>query len=331
MFCPDCGTWNRGVAKQCAKCNAALPDVRVASEAPDALITSLRQAMGNRYRIIKRLGAGGMADVYAAEHEQLGRPLAVKVMHAHLARDNEMRERVRREAEAASRLVHPLICTPIDYGEVGEVVYLVLPYLGGGCLADDLSKTRTIEANRAVRICAQVATALDYAHRQGVVHRDVKPDNVLFDDDGNAILTDFGIATARLHGRLTAGGRAMGTPHYMAPEQAMGKTLDGRADIYAVGVMLYECLVGFPPFDGVDGYSVGYKHVHEKPVAVNEVDSSVPPALAAIVMRCLAKDPGERPQRGHDLADTLFNYLHQLGDHTPTFVRAVRPDEAPKA
>jgi len=331
MFCPDCGTWNRGVAKQCAKCNAALPDVRVASEAPDALITSLRQAMGNRYRIIKRLGAGGMADVYAAEHEQLGRPLAVKVMHAHLARDNEMRERFRREAEAASRLVHPLICTPIDYGEVGEVVYLVLPYLGGGCLADDLSKTRTIEANRTVRICAQVATALDYAHRQGVVHRDVKPDNVLFDDDGNAILTDFGIATARFHGRLTAGGRAMGTPHYMAPEQAMGKTLDGRADIYAVGVMLYECLVGFPPFDGVDGYSVGYKHVHEKPVAVNEVDSSVPPALAAIVMRCLAKDPGERPQRGHDLADILFNYLHQLGDHTPTFVRAVRPDEAPKA
>ena len=106
MFCPDCGTWNRGAAKQCAKCNAALPDVRVASEAPDALITSLRQAMGNRYRIIRRLGAGGMADVYAAEHEQLGRPLAVKVMHAHLARDNEMRERFRREAEAASRLVH---------------------------------------------------------------------------------------------------------------------------------------------------------------------------------------------------------------------------------
>ena len=118
MFCPDCGTWNRSAAKACAKCAALLPEVRAAAEVPDGVITVLRQAMGNRYRIIRRLGSGGMADVYAAEHEQLGRPLAVKVMHAHLARDAEMRVRFRREAEAASRLLHPLICTPIDYGDV---------------------------------------------------------------------------------------------------------------------------------------------------------------------------------------------------------------------
>ncbi|MDQ8165877.1 MAG: serine/threonine protein kinase [Gemmatimonadota bacterium] len=327
MFCPDCGTWNRSAAKQCAKCTTDLPEVRASPEVPDALITSLRQAMGNRYRIVRRLGSGGMADVYAAEHEQLGRPIAVKVMHTHLARDGEMRVRFRREAEAASRLVHPLICTPLDYGEVGEVVYLVLPYLGGGCLADELTKQRTIKVDKITRVCAQVATALDYAHRQGVVHRDVKPDNVLFDEDGNAILTDFGIATAQFHGRLTAGGRAMGTPHYMAPEQAMGKTLDGRADLYAVGVMLYECLVGFPPFDGLDGYSVGYKHVHEKPVAITEVDSNVPSELAAIVMKCLEKDPGARPQRGVELADTLLAFLSQFGDFTPSHVRAVNPDE----
>jgi serine/threonine-protein kinase len=210
-------------------------------------------------------------------------------------------------------------------------VYLVLPFLGGGCLADDLTKNRTVAANRTARVAAQVSTALDYAHRQGVVHRDVKPDNVLFDDDGNSILTDFGIATARFHGRLTAGGRAMGTPHYMAPEQAMGKTLDGRADLYAVGVMLYECLIGFPPFDGVDGYSVGYKHVHEKPVPVADVDSSVPAPLAEIVMRCLAKDPADRPQRGQDLADALLQFLHSIGEHTPAAVRAVRPADAPQA
>jgi len=327
MFCPDCGTWNRSAAKQCAKCTTDLPEVRVSPEVPDALITSLRQAMGNRYRIVRRLGSGGMADVYAAEHEQLGRPIAVKVMHTHLARDGEMRVRFRREAEAASRLVHPLICTPMDYGEVGEVVYLVLPYLGGGCLADDLTKHRTVKIDRIARVCAQVSTALDYAHRQGVVHRDVKPDNVLFDEDGNAILTDFGIATAQFHGRLTAGGRAMGTPHYMAPEQAMGKTLDGRADLYAVGVMLYECLVGFPPFDGLDGYSVGYKHVHEKPVAITEVDSNIPAEIAAIVMKCLEKDPAGRPQRGFELADALLAFLSQFGDFTPSHVRAVKPDE----
>ncbi|MBM4194351.1 MAG: serine/threonine protein kinase [Gemmatimonadetes bacterium] len=323
MFCPDCGTWNRGSAKACGKCNAALPEVRAAAEAPDALITALRQAMGNRYRIVRRLGSGGMADVYAAEHEKLGRPLAVKVMHTHLARDNEMRARFRREAEAANRLVHPLICTPLDYGEVSEVVYLVLPYLGGGCLADDLTKHRTVGTERAVQVAAQVSTALDYAHRQGVVHRDVKPDNVLFDEDGNAMLTDFGIATARFHGRLTAGGRAMGTPHYMAPEQAMGKTLDGRADIYAVGVMLYECLVGFPPFDGIDGYSVGYKHVHEKPVPIGDVDSSIPADLGKIVMECLEKDPAARPQRGRDLANALLEFLHRSGSTTPGHVRAV--------
>lgn len=270
-----------------------------------------------------------MADVYAAEHERLGRPLAVKVVHSHLARDEEMRTRFRREAEASSRLVHPLIATPIDYGEVGDVVYLVMPFLGGGCLADDLMRDRVIPSGRIAMIASQVACALDYAHRHGVIHRDVKPDNVLFDDDGNAMLTDFGIATAHFHGRLTAGGRAMGTPHYMAPEQAMGKMLDGRADIYAVGVMLYECLVGFPPFDGADGYSIGYKHVHETPVPLHDVDSKVPAALANIAMRCLLKDAGARYQTGRELADALLEYLHETNARSPELARMARAREGP--
>jgi serine/threonine protein kinase len=287
------------------------------------LITALRQATGNRYRILRRVGSGGMADVYAAEHERLGRPLAVKVMHAHLARDEEMRTRFRREAEASSRLVHPLVCVPIDYGEVGEVVFLVMPYLGGGCLADDLMRDRTIATPRAAFIASQVSCALDYAHRHSVIHRDVKPDNVLFDNDGNAMLTDFGIATAHFHGRLTEGGRAMGTPHYMAPEQAMGKMLDGRSDIYAVGVMLYECLVGFPPFDGADGYSIGYKQVHEAPVSLHEVDSRIPATLADITMRCLSKDPAARFQTGHELSDALLEFLHEVNERTPERARVV--------
>jgi serine/threonine-protein kinase len=264
-----------------------------------------------------------MADVYAAEHERLGRPLAVKVVHSHLARDEEMRTRFRREAEASSRLLHPLIASPIDYGEVGDVVYLVMPFLGGGCLADDLMRDRTIPAERLAFIASQVACALDYAHRHGVIHRDVKPDNVLFDEDGNAMLTDFGIATAHFHGRLTAGGRAMGTPHYMAPEQAMGKMLDGRADIYAVGVMLYECLVGFPPFDGADGYSIGYKHVHEAPVSLHDVNSKLPKTLADIAMRCLLKDAAARYQTGRELADALLVYLHEANARSPERARMV--------
>ena len=331
MFCPECGTWNRAVAGVCLRCSSALPDVRSRPDAPDALITALRQATGNRYRVIRRLGSGGMADVYLAEQETLGRPLVLKVMHAHLARDPEMRERFRREAEAASRLLHPLICVPFDFGEVGEMVYLIMPYLAGGGLAELLVKERTVDPERMAEVASQVATALDYAHRHGVVHRDVKPDNVLFDEDGNAFITDFGIATAQFHARLTASGRAMGTPHYMAPEQAMGKTLDGRADLYAVGVMMYECLVGFPPFDAADAFAVGYKQVHEAPVPLVEVNSGIPATLAAIVMRCLEKSPDDRFQCGADLAAALEAWRHDIGAPRGARVRAITPsDGAPE-
>jgi serine/threonine-protein kinase len=304
-----------------------MPEMPAPIDAPDHLITSLRQATGNRYRIVRRIGSGGMADVYEARHQQLDRPLAVKVLHAHLARDPEMRVRFRREAEAASRLLHPFVCAPMDYGETDDNVYLVLPFISGGCLADDLTVLRTIPPLRAARIAAQVSAALDYAARQGIIHRDVKPDNVLFDDDGNAILTDFGIATAHFHGRLTAGGRAMGTPHYMAPEQAMGRFVDGRADLYAVGVMLYECLVGTTPFDGPDGYAIGYKHVHELPVPIKEKAPDTPAGLAAIAMKLLEKQPEARYQRGHDAADALYDWIHSQGvqDEHRAPVRATRP------
>ena len=327
MFCPDCGTWNRSTARSCGQCGVVLPQLPVAIDAPDHLITSLRQATGQRYRIVRRVGSGGMADVYEARHHMLDRPLAVKVLHSHLSREPEMRVRFKREAEAASRLLHPFICSPLDYGETDDAVYIVLPFIAGGCLADDLAKTRTIEAPRAARIAAQVATALDYATRQGIIHRDVKPDNVLFDADGNAILTDFGIATAHFHGRLTAGGRAMGTPHYMAPEQAMGRFVDGRADLYAVGVMLYECLLGETPFDGPDGYAIGYKHVHELPTPLERAAPTVPRGLAAITMRCLEKAPEARFQRGHDLAEALYDWMATSGVHDAPPVRGSRPAE----
>src|SRR5690606_24650838 len=283
-----------------------------------------RHATGHRYRIVRRIGAGGMADVYEARHHLLNRPLAVKVMHAHLARDTEMRQRFRREAEAASRLLHPFICAPLDYGETDDAVYLILPYLDGGCLADDLMRDRIVDTARTARIAAQVATALDYAARQGVIHRDVKPDNVLFDADGNGILTDFGIATAYFHGRMTAGGRAMGTPHYMAPEQAMGRFVDGRADLYAVGVMMYECLVGATPFDGEDGYAIGYKHVHELPVPILKKVPKAPSGLADIAMKLLEKMPEARFQRGHDAADALYEWLGSQHEGAEPPVRAAR-------
>ena len=255
-----------------------------------------------------------MATVFRAEQMPLAREVIVKVLHAHLARDSEMTERFRREAEAAAKLVHPFICPVLDFGELGETVYIVMPYLGGGSLADRVQRERTVAPQAVAAAAAQVAVALDHAHQRGVVHRDVKPDNILFDEDGNALITDFGIATARFHGRLTASGRAMGTPHYMSPEQAMGKLVDGRSDLYALGVVMYEALVGFPPFDGADAFSVGYKHVHEKPVPISEVESRVPEPLAAIVMRCLEKGAADRYERGTALADALLAYLGGSGE-----------------
>ena len=314
MFCPYCGTWNRASSAACARCTEVLPELdRAPFERPDEELTRLRRATGNRYRVLKRLGGGGMADVFVAEQVLLARRVVIKVLHPHLARDAEVAERFRREAEAAAKLVHPYVCQILDYGATEDVVFTVMPYLEGGSLADLIQQTRVVEPGRAASVAAQVACALDYAHRRGVVHRDIKPDNVLFDEDANAMITDFGIATARFHGRLTASGRAMGTPHYMSPEQAMGKLVDGRSDIYAVGILLYESLLGFPPFDGADAFSVSYKQVHEPAVPPHEVSARVPLPLSDITMRCLAKQPADRYARGYDLADALLGFLRAEG------------------
>jgi serine/threonine-protein kinase len=305
------------------RCSDALPKLASGpAEQPNGEIGSLRRATGNRYRVLRRIGGGGMAHVYRAEHAQLERPLVIKVLLSHLAREEEMRVRFRREAEAACRLQHPNICPIVDYGEAGDTVYIVMPFLAGGSLADVLARDRTVPASASASITAQVAAALDYAHRRGIIHRDVKPDNILFDEDGHALVTDFGIATARFHGRLTNTGRAMGTPHYMSPEQAMGRMVDGRSDVYALGVMLYEMLLGIPPFDGADSYAVGYKHVHEQPIAPEQVDPRTPAALNAIIMRCLAKSPDDRYQRGNDLADALIATLRGAGEVAPELRRA---------
>ena len=319
MFCPDCGTWNRSSAAECSRCSTKLPEVEsAAAEKPDQEISQLRHATGSRYRVLRRFGGGGMASVYLAEHAQLGRLVVLKVLHGHLAKDEEMLERFRREARAASQLVHPNIVPIIDSGGGEHISFTVMPFMPGGSFAERIGRGAR-PASEVASIVAQAATALDYAHRHGIVHRDVKPDNVLFDEDGHALVTDFGIAEARSQGRLTASGRAMGTPHYMSPEQAMGKIVDGRSDVYSLGIVMYEGIVGFPPFDGPDAFAVGYKQVHEAPVPPQAVNSEISPTMNTIVMRCLSKQPGDRYARANDLADALIAFLGSEEDASGEF------------
>jgi serine/threonine protein kinase len=322
VFCPECGTWNRGSAASCSKCNTRLPELSDSAplEKPDEDITRLRQATGSRYRVVRKLGGGGMASVYLAEHAHLRRTVVLKVLHSHLSKDPEMLVRFQREAQAASELVHPNIVPIIDAGESDGILYTVMPYLAGGSFADRIA-VGPQPAVEVASIVAQAATALDYAHRRGIVHRDVKPDNVLFDEDGHALVTDFGIAEARSHSRLTASGRAMGTPHYMAPEQAMGKLVDGRSDVYSLGIVMYEGLTGYPPFDGPDAFAVGYKQVHEAAVPPIQVNSDIPAPVNAIVMKCLAKQPADRYARANDLADALIAVIGEI-DGSPGATRA---------
>ncbi|MDQ6719048.1 MAG: serine/threonine protein kinase [Gemmatimonadota bacterium] len=281
----------------------------LADAQPDPAVTQLRAVLGARYRVMHLVGDGGMANVYYAVQSSIDSPVVIKVLHSHLAHDAEMRERFRREAESAAKLFHPHICPILDFGMVDDTIYIVMPFLARGTLNDRIGGHRSLPPEATAAITAQVATGLDYAHRRGLVHRDIKPDNILFDEDDNAIITDFGIATAHFRSRVTGSGNVMGTPHYMSPEQARGKLLDGRSDLYALGVVMYETLLGFPPFDGADIYSISYKHVTEMAVSPEVVDSRIPAALSAIVMKCLEKKAPARYQRGNELADALIAFL----------------------
>ena len=255
------------------------------------------------YRIISLLGRGGMADVYRAEDERLGREVALKAVPPEFARDPERVERFEREVRAAARLTHPNIVTVHEFGQgAGQHFYTMALMPGGDLKARIRAHPDGMPAAEARAVAAAMARALDYAHRQGFVHRDVKPENILFGEDGAPQLTDFGIARAMSSGtRMTATGMSIGSPHYMSPEQARGKEVDGRSDLYSLGVVLYEMLTGRVPFDAADTLAVAYAHV-------NEPVPKLRPELAGwqpVMDRLLAKSPDDRFGNAADLAKIL--------------------------
>src|SRR5688500_13852623 len=257
----------------------------------------LKAALSSRYAIDRELGAGGMATVYLAHDIRHDRKVALKVLKAELAAVMGA-DRFLTEIRTTANLQHPHILPLHDSGEAGGSVFYVMPFVEGETLRERLSRERQLPVADAVRIAREVADALDYAHRHGVIHRDVKPENIML-HDGRALVADFGIALAmsRSDGatRMTETGMSLGTPHYMSPEQAMGeRTIDARSDVYALGCVLYEMLAGEPPFTGPSAQAIVAKVMNTMPAPVTATRPTVPAAVAAAIQRALSRRPADR-------------------------------------
>src|SRR6202453_1881308 len=262
-----------------------------------------------RYELTHLIARGGMAQVYRAMDRQLERPVALKVLFPELSIDRTFVERFRREAQAAANLSHPNIVPVFDWGEDDGSYFIVMEYVEGRPLSAVLRDPQRLSPRQIATIGAGVAAALAFAHRHGVVHRDVKPGNVLITPDGDVKVTDFGIARAmNTEESLTQTGAVMGTAAYFSPEQAEGKGVDARSDIYSLGVVLYEMAVGRPPFTGDSPVAVASKHVRDMPVLPREANPSVPPALEAVIMKAMAKNPDDRYGSAGELRADLLRF-----------------------
>ncbi|MEV3875382.1 protein kinase [Streptomyces sp. NPDC049906] len=281
-----------------------------------------------RYRLTHRLGRGGMAEVFAAEDVRLGRTVAVKLLRADLAEDPVSKARFTREAQSVAGLNHHSVVAVYDSGEdqVGHqtVPYIVMEIVEGRTIRDLLINAEAPGPEQALIIVSGVLEALAYSHQHGIVHRDIKPANVIITHNGAVKVMDFGIARA-LHGAqstMTQTGMVMGTPQYLSPEQALGKAVDHRSDLYATGCLLYELLALRPPFTGETPLSVVYQHVQDMPVPPSEVSDGVPPELDGLVMRALAKDPDDRFQTAEEMRGLIqygIQMLYEQGSHTGTW------------
>lgn len=257
------------------------------------------------YRLEAPLGKGGMAAVYRAYQSSVRRYVAIKVMAQEIANEPGFIERFEREAQIIASIEHPHILPVIDFGVADNIHYIVMRFMDGGSL-DDLMRQRRLTLPEVAMFLTQISSALDHAHKKGIVHRDLKPNNVLLDKENNCYLTDFGIA--RMEGsdrRLTATGSVMGTPSYMSPEQAMGRPVDARSDIYTLGVMLYEMALGVLPFTADTPAALIFQHVYETPKPPKQVDINIPDTVAAVIDRALAKNPDGRYQTAGELANAF--------------------------
>src|SRR4051812_22701342 len=276
-------------------------------------MTAQARLLGGRYQVGELLGYGGMAEVHRGRDLRLGRDVAIKMLRTDLARDATFQERFRREAQNSAALNHPAIVAVYDTGEevsaTGEKLpFIVMEFVNGRTLKEVLAQEQRIQPRRALEIIADICAVLEFSHRHGIIHRDIKPGNVMITQNGQVKVMDFGIARALASGAttMTQTSAVIGTAQYLSPEQARGESVDARSDVYAAGCVLFELLVGHPPFVGDSPVSVAYQHVREDPKAPSDINREVSPDVDAIVLKALAKNPLNRYQSAQEMrADAL--------------------------
>lgn len=264
--------------------------------------------LGGRYQVQDKIGAGGMATVYRGLDEVLGRTVAIKTMLPQYANDPSFAARFKQEAQAAAALQSPYIVSVYDWGKDADTYYIVMEYLRGTDLKSGIRKHGALDCKKVAQIGSQIAQALSVAHKHDIIHRDIKPQNIMVQPDGNIKVMDFGIARAK-NSHLTQDNSVLGTAHYVSPEQTQGKELGPTTDIYSLGIVMYEAATGQVPFQGDDAISVALKQVNEQPKPPSQLNPAVDPSLESIILKCMQKNPAERFQTADELYRTLRDYL----------------------
>ena len=264
--------------------------------------------LGGRYQVQDKIGAGGMATVYRGLDEVLGRTVAIKTMLPQYANDPSFAARFKQEAQAAAALQSPYIVSVYDWGKDADTYYIVMEYLRGTDLKSGIRKHGALDCKKVAQIGSQIAQALSVAHRHDIIHRDIKPQNIMVQPDGNIKVMDFGIARAK-NSHLTQDNSVLGTAHYVSPEQTQGKELGPTTDIYSLGIVMYEAATGQVPFQGDDAISVALKQVNEQPKPPSQLNPNVDPQIEAIILKCMQKNPADRFQTADELYRTLRDYL----------------------
>ncbi|WP_255949559.1 protein kinase domain-containing protein [Streptomyces odontomachi] len=294
-----------------------------------------RSVAGGRYQLRDLLGEGGMASVHLAYDAVLDRQVAIKTLHTELGREQAFRERFRREAQSVARLTHANIVSVFDTGEdelegIGTTPYIVMEYIEGrplgSVLDEDIRQYGAMPADKALKITADVLAALDISHEMGLVHRDIKPGNVMMTKRNVVKVMDFGIARAMQSGvtSMTQTGMVVGTPQYLSPEQALGRGVDARSDLYSVGIMLFQLVTGQLPFNADSPLAIAYAHVQEEPVAPSTINRALPPAVDALIARALKKNPNERFPSADAMRDECLRIAQSLAPAAPSIVPGVQ-------